>query len=1172
MSALHMQKLSAFFTPLIGVIWLITLIFTPINTWAQNDVEEWQTPDNLSLEIFEASKAGLENIANLTDEQISIANELYDTGINALRNATTNIETANRFRSELQNGQNIIAELENEVNGLRETINSQEPDDASTPLNRSRFNQIQQDLITQEGELRALRSEIGRYDAGLQNLLQRPLTAREELANARERLGELSSTLTEFGEGELDSLGQVRRDTLRARQYFERSQAFVLEEEIAGLATRQQILSLRQSLTQIRVTQAEQQVARLQSITGRNKILEAENINDQNLLNFQALTGNHPALLAYASENISFGQELKVIAVRIASFPEIETDANSRLEIITDDLDVAQSLVELGNLNRQSSATLRQLRNQRESMSSLRRQFQESRREVITSTQNRLLSQNRLRDFPVGDIDVETYEADWRALNPESRTFTDSEKTILRDLHNQRRFILSEIAEAASKRASRAAEIQSLRADILSNAEKIRELLDRNLLWLPSVNAIDLDWPKRVYNGVLKTFSPKNMVTVSNVFQDGIVLNFFFLILLIIFLILLFFLRPGLNRFIASRAARVGPVRQDSYWHSPATAFVCALIALPVPLALAYIGLVFGLSDNPDPIISAISLTSADLAGISLFLLTWRQWNLKGSLFDAHYNLTPVIRDNIDEALRWFIPAVLISIGLVTLTQNSRDLDVYEGLSLVAFIMTTLLMSSFSLRVMWSKRDIIRQTLPKESVFWRYRTLIAMLIIALPILAATLAALGYYDTARELLSRLFFTTCTLIFTYMVYGLIRRSVLVAQRRIALSQALQRRELQRQRREEEKLAQQDDIDLPKLQVDFDSIDIATINRQTLQLMNTIVVVGLLVLMWILWQDLLPALSVFNDVSLWTHEHHNIDGSIEENRVTLWSLIQAIAILMITFMAARNLPGFLEISILNRSRIEPATRYALVTVLGYIIVALGIIMAFSRLGTQWSQLQWIVAALGVGIGFGLQEIIANFISGLIILFERPIRLGDYVTIGDQSGSVSRIKIRATTLTDLDRREILIPNKEIITGRVTNWTLSNSITRMIIPVGIAYGSDTDKAKDIIQNVLTDIPKVLETPPPQVFFLGFGESSLDFELRIFISGYEERYPVSHIVHTKVNKALEAAGINIPFPQRDIHIVEPERDPIGAKPPAGKAKTTPKSKSANKPKSKPKSV
>jgi len=151
--------------------------------------------------------------------------------------------------------------------------------------------------------------------------------------------------------------------------------------------------------------------------------------------------------------------------------------------------------------------------------------------------------------------------------------------------------------------------------------------------------------------------------------------------------------------------------------------------------------------------------------------------------------------------------------------------------------------------------------------------------------------------------------------------------------------------------------------------------------------------------------------------------------------------------------------------------------------------------------------------------------------------VRIGDYVTIGDQSGTVSRIQIRATTLMDLDNREILIPNKELITGRVTNWTLSNSITRLKIPVGIAYGSDTDRAGDIIMDVLRNNPNVLDKPSPQALFLGFGDSSLDFEIRVFLKSFEDRFPVQHALHVEINKALEKAGITIPFPQTDLNIM-----------------------------------
>ena len=184
----------------------------------------------------------------------------------------------------------------------------------------------------------------------------------------------------------------------------------------------------------------------------------------------------------------------------------------------------------------------------------------------------------------------------------------------------------------------------------------------------------------------------------------------------------------------------------------------------------------------------------------------------------------------------------------------------------------------------------------------------------------------------------------------------------------------------------------------------------------------------------------------------------------------------------------------------------------------------------------MQWIIAALGVGVGFGLQEIVANFVSGLIILFERPVRVGDTVTIGDLSGTVSRIQIRATSITDWDNHEILIPNKSLITDKVVNWTLSEPVTRVLLKIGIAYGSDTAFAQKIMLESVKANPLVLEVPPPTVFFLGFGDSSLNFEIRAFVAQPAHRLLVLHELHMALDRVLREHNIEIPFPQRDLHL------------------------------------
>ena len=171
----------------------------------------------------------------------------------------------------------------------------------------------------------------------------------------------------------------------------------------------------------------------------------------------------------------------------------------------------------------------------------------------------------------------------------------------------------------------------------------------------------------------------------------------------------------------------------------------------------------------------------------------------------------------------------------------------------------------------------------------------------------------------------------------------------------------------------------------------------------------------------------------------------------------------ILATTVIAAKNIPGLLEMAVLQHLPLDAGARYAVATVSRYVITLVGVLVCFGELGVGWSKVQWLVAGMGVGLGFGLQEIFANFISGLIILFERPVRVGDVVTIDDISGVVSRIRIRATTITDWDRKELIIPNKEFITGRVLNWTLSDKVNRVVVNVDVAYGSDTQRATEIL-------------------------------------------------------------------------------------------------------------
>jgi potassium efflux system protein len=224
-----------------------------------------------------------------------------------------------------------------------------------------------------------------------------------------------------------------------------------------------------------------------------------------------------------------------------------------------------------------------------------------------------------------------------------------------------------------------------------------------------------------------------------------------------------------------------------------------------------------------------------------------------------------------------------------------------------------------------------------------------------------------------------------------------------------------------------------------------------------------------------------------------------------------------------------------LLNRLHMDAGARYAYKTMSRYSILGVGMTGAFAAVGVGWSNVQWLVAALGVGIGFGLQEIVANFVSGLIILFERPIRIGDIVTVDNTTGSVSSIRMRATTITDWDRKEYVVPNKVFVTGRLLNWTLSTTVNRIVIEVGVAHGSDTELARELLLRVAREAPRIMEDPAPLATFEGFGENALNFILRCYLPDMENRLDTINELHMAIDRSFQEAGITIALPQRCVH-------------------------------------
>lgn len=264
-------------------------------------------------------------------------------------------------------------------------------------------------------------------------------------------------------------------------------------------------------------------------------------------------------------------------------------------------------------------------------------------------------------------------------------------------------------------------------------------------------------------------------------------------------------------------------------------------------------------------------------------------------------------------------------------------------------------------------------------------------------------------------------------------------------------------------------------------------------------------------------------------------SLEYVIGELRLSVEMVVMAAAILYLTVIFSWFLQATIDTQVLTPQQMDLGVRDSIKRLLHYALVLIGFSVAISMAGIGLEKFALLAGALGVGIGFGLQNIVNNFVSGLILLFERPIKVGDTINIDDQWGTITKIGLRSTVFETLDRAEIIVPNSDLISQKVTNWTLTTDVSRIVLTVGVAYGSPLDKVLQILEQAAKEQPDVMDDPPISAIFTGFGESSLDFELRVWVTNINKRLKVKSELGLAIDRHFREAEISIPFPQRDLH-------------------------------------
>ena len=677
-------------------------------------------------------------------------------------------------------------------------------------------------------------------------------------------------------------------------------------------------------------------------------------------------------------------------------------------------------------------------------------------------------------------------------------------------------------------------------------ASEYSEFLDERILWVRSHQPITLDLLRKGKETLAGVLSPQSWLMIAETFVRDAAGHGPLYAGVGLLLIVLWIRRRRHSRRLRSVAQRAS----GRVTTSIAPTIECLM--LTSGLAIIWPGLILFLAwrlyestiNSPQQQWAAMSL--AQLASVAFLVEFVRQSMRPSGLAEAHFHwdqrTVRRVRGLLRSLMIFGLPLATVVACLHQQDPGSRG-DTVERLFFVAAMVVLL---CFAHGLLHPSRGALCKTEALQDGGWidRFHSLWYLLGIGVPLVLAAFSVLGYYDTAVELAVKVQQTVWVLIAGIYLHALFGRWLMLRHRRLRIELA---RETIAAAHGEQQTCEESGAPLPEAVAD--GADLESSNKQSHRLVRTSILVLAIGGLWLLWADVLPALRFLDRWPLWETTQQVVRFDTDEttgetdsrtdfevHAVTIASLAHVLFIIVLTTTAARNLPGLLEISVLHRLPIDRSTAYAVTSLTRYALILMGVILASQTLGIGWSKVQWLAAALTFGLGFGLQEIFANFVSGLIILFEQPVRVGDVVTIDNVSGVVNRIRIRATTIVDWDRKEYIVPNREFITGRLLNWTLSDKLNRVVINVGVAYGTDTSLVRATIMQVLDEHENVLADPAPLVSFESFGDSALDFVVRAYLPSLDQRLETIHQLHVQIHDRLAAAGIEIPFPQRDLHV------------------------------------
>lgn len=1137
MLKLHSRRLTTFACAIATV--LVAPLPTAMSTAATRPIAQAETSrrqaELVTPPMLDEGRESANADKELNEEtQTAIAN-IYD-------QANRDVTEMERLAKEQARFEGMIQSADEALKAKQKQVNSENllVKEVVLPANAD-VDQIEaelRNLKAREKKLRDEQKELGAEPDRRETRLQQ---LPEEVAQAETKLKSLIDQLEVPAiAGEPAAMTQARDLGLRATGQMIQQKLVVLQQEQDAYLATADLIKIEQELVTRKVKQVREQIKGLEALLENVRQREIKDLAEEtNATAEQALEKvDLEELKTYAQFNVSLSEQLQNTAKKVTAASEAATKASEAEQKLGADLVIAEQRVDTVKLSDAMGVMLRQ---DKTKLNSLRKRFANA--HTMEDTVLMRVELYRLEDLKAEVEDpVEATDATLQELQANPDRANELREPLLK-LFRSRKEMLTRLIDLQETLISTLNDRERGELKFAKTSQKYTNFINEHILWIRSARPIGYGEPTSWQQSIGWLTNPQHWQSAAQSLTRSISKHLPLSLPWIGLAILMLSIHPAMSHRIFAAGIEAEKTACRNFTPTSKALFRTLIKSLMWP-SLVYVAgklLLIGTETSAFSFSVGLALTQTAMIIVPIELLrqTCRGKGLAEAHLEWHAHSCKAMKRDLD----WFIP-VSVALLLVTLTLRNYGNEAWNGTLGRATMCVLLILSAIVLYRMMRPGGLffMRAGSGKQQSPWASQVSYLRLIFlpGVPLVLLIFALAGYNYTAMELGKVWLQTIAVGIFLLVLYMVALRFFLVRRRRLRYEQLVEQREQARKLAEESSDGQTNSLAkaLPIELKTESGMNITDVSRQARELTGVLFGLLAIVIFWNLWQDLLPATRILDDWNLWT-------TTIGENGeakdwVTLRDLIASLLLFGLTFLGVRNIPGLLELLLLKQLPLDAGSRYAVSTIVRYIITVAGVILALSFLKIPWAKYSWLVAAVSVGLGFGLQEIVANFVSGLILLLERPVRVGDVVTIDGTTGIVSRIQMRATTVTNWDNQELVVPNKDLITGKLMNWTLSSVINRVSAGVGVAYGTDPEQVKEILLKVAKENPDVLDDPVPLISFEEFGDSSLNFKIRYCITSMSKRIMIVHAINTAIYKELTAAGIEIPFPQRDVNVNLPD--------------------------------